>query len=85
MNDLGGFVNRKNKKSVIHDMKRAEIKTKVLAYLKNFFDTFMLYRELSVKQKQYSELWALNMYEELTEEQRIGVYLKQIKKTWKEE
>lgn len=85
MNDLRGFVNRKNKKSVIHDMKRAEIKTKVLAYLQDFFTTFMLYKEFPVKQKKYSKLWALSMYEELTEEQRVGIYLKQIKKTWKEE
>ena len=85
MDDLEGFVNRKNKKSVIHNMKSAEIKTRVLAYLQDFFATFMLYKEVSVKQKQYSKLWALSMYEELTEKQRIGIYLKQAKKTWKEE
>ena len=69
----------------MYSMKKAEIRTKVLAYLQDFFSTFMLYKEFPVKQKRYSELWALSMYDELTEEQRVGIYLKQIKKTWKEE
>lgn len=69
----------------MYNMKKAEVRTKVLAYLQDFFSTFMLYKKFPVKQKKYSELWALNMYDELTEEQRVGIYLKQIKKTWKEE
>lgn len=66
-------------------MKRAEVKSSVLAYLRQFFAEFMLYKEFPVKRKRYSELWALEMYEKLTDEQKVGIYLKQNKKTWKEE
>jgi hypothetical protein len=66
-------------------MKRAEIKSSVLAYLKEFFTEFMLYKEFPVKQKRYTELWALEMYEKLTDKQKVGIYLKQNKKSWKEE
>ena len=80
MDDLRWFVNRKNKKSVMYSMKKAEIRTKVLAYLQDFFSTFMLYKEFPVKKKMYTEVWALDMYEQLTDEQRVAIYLKQTKK-----
>lgn len=66
-------------------MKRAEIRRSVLTYLENFFSTFMLYKEFPVKQKIYASIWSLDMFEQLTDEQRIGIYLKQTKKTWKQE
>ena len=66
-------------------MTREEIKKGVLAYLGEFFDTFMLYKKFSVKQKMYSKLWAIEMYDKLTDKQKVGIYLKQTKKIWKEE
>lgn len=61
-------------------MKRAEVRRVVLAYLRKFFLSFMLYKEFPVKQKMYAEIWALDMYEQLTDEQRFAIYLKKTKK-----
>jgi len=61
-------------------MKRAEVRRVVLAYLEEFFYSFMLYKEFPVKKKIYTEVWALDMYEQLTDEQRVAIYLKQTKK-----
>lgn len=61
-------------------MKRAEVRRVVLAYLREFFSSFMLYKEFPVKQKMYAEIWALDMYEQLTDEQKISIYLKKSKK-----
>lgn len=61
-------------------MKRAEVRRVVLAYLREFFLSFMLYKEFPVKQKMYAEIWALDMYEQLTDEQRFAIYLKKTKK-----
>ena len=64
-------------------MKRAEIKTKVLAYLNDFFVTFMLYKDQPVKKKIYSELWAFEMYDKLSDQEKIAIYLQKTKKTLK--
>jgi hypothetical protein len=66
-------------------MKREEVKKEVLAYLGDFFSTFILYDELPVKQKLHSTFWAYEMYDKLTDKERVAIYLKQNKKTWKEE
>ena len=64
----------------MYSMKKAEIRTKVLAYLQDFFSTFMLYKKFPVKQKIHIEVWALDMYEQLTDEQKVAIYLKKTKK-----
>jgi len=61
-------------------MNRAERRRVVLAYLEEFFSSFMLYKEFTVKKKMYTEVWALDMYEQLTDEQKIAIYLQKTKK-----
>jgi hypothetical protein len=61
-------------------MKRAEVRRVVLVHLREFFLSFMLYKEFPVKQKMYAEIWALDMYEQLNDEQRFAIYLKKTTK-----
>lgn len=61
-------------------MRRAEVRREVLAYLDEFFSNFMLYKDFPVKQKMFVEVWKLDMYEQLTDEQRVAIYLKRVKK-----
>ena len=61
-------------------MKRAEVRRVVLVHLREFFLSFMLYKEFPVEQKMYAEIWALDMYEQLNDEQRFAIYLKKTTK-----
>lgn len=47
-------------------MRRAEIRREIIVYLNKFYSDFML--------------WSADMYEQLTESQKISLYLKLIKK-----
>jgi hypothetical protein len=62
-------------------LKRNEIRKKVIVYLKKYYLDFILYKELPVINKVYSKIWAEDMYEQLSQEQRLAIYLKLIKKT----
>jgi len=64
-------------------MREKEIQTSVLAYLKEFFSSFMLYKDQPVKKKVYSEIWAVEMYEKLSDKEKIAIYLQKAKKTFK--
>ena len=61
-------------------MKREKVKEQVLEYLRDFFSKFILYDELSVKQKLHSTFWAYEMYEKLSDKERVAIYLKINKK-----
>jgi hypothetical protein len=73
----------KIKKSVYIDMREKEIEASVLAYLKEFFSSFMLYKDQPVKKKIYSEIWAFEMYDKLSDQEKIAIYLQKTKKTLK--
>jgi hypothetical protein len=61
-------------------MKREKVKEQVLEYLGDFFSKKILYDELSVKQKLHSTFWAYEMYEKLSDKERVAIYLKINKK-----
>ena len=71
-----GLSNRKIKKSVTTDMKRAEVRRVVLAYLEKFFSTLILYKEFPVKQQLCINTWKHDFYEQLNDEEKIEVYKK---------
>jgi len=59
-------------------MKRAEIRRVVLVYLENFFyNNLPLHDDFPVKKQMYASIWALDMYEQLTDEQKYSLYLYQ--------
>jgi len=57
-------------------MKRFKLRQEVLNYLREFFTTIILYKEFPVKQKICVETWAMDMYEQLSDEQRLEIYNK---------
>lgn len=61
-------------------MKRAEIRREIIAYLNKFYSDFMLYKDKPILNKMHCEIWSADMYEQLTESQKISLYLKLIKK-----
>ena len=62
-------------------LKRSEIRRKVIVYLKKFYLDFILYKDLPIINKIYAKVWAEDMYEQLSDKQRISIYLKLNKKT----
>ena len=62
-------------------LKRSEIRRKVIVYLKKFYLDFILYKDLPIINKIYAKVWANDMYEQLSDKQRIAIYLKLTKKT----
>ena len=65
----------------MENIKRSEVRRKVIDYLEKFYLDFILYKELPVINKIYSKVWAMDMYEQLDDKQRVTIYLKLIKKT----
>ena len=63
--------------------KRSKIRRKLLDYLEKFYLEFILYRDFPIINKIYSRVWALDMYEQLDDKQRLKLYLKLIKKMGK--
>ncbi len=63
------------------NVKRSEVRRKVIDYLQKFYLDFVLYKDLPVINKMYCKVWAQDMYEQLDDKQRITIYLKLIKKT----
>ena len=61
--------------------KRNVIRKEVLNYLQKFYLDFVLYKELPVINKIYCKAWALDMYEQLDDTQRLKLYLKITKKS----
>jgi hypothetical protein len=61
-------------------VKRAIIRKEVMSYLERFYLDFMLYKEQPVISKLYRKAWAMDMYEQLSDDQRYALYLKLIKK-----
>ena len=61
--------------------KRSEVRGKVIDYLQKFYLDFILYKDLPVVNKLYCKGWAMDMYEQLSDKQRVAIYLKLIKKT----
>ena len=51
-----------------------------MSYLERFYLDFMLYREQPAVSKLYRKAWAMDMYEQLSDDQRYALYLKLIKK-----
>ena len=64
-------------------IRRSEIRKKVLDYLEKFYLDFILYKDLPVINKIYCKAWAMDMYEQLDDKQKLGIYLKLIEKTAK--
>ena len=62
-------------------LKRSEIRRKVIVYLKKFYLDFILYKDLPIINKIYAKVWANDMYEQLSDKQRMAIYLKLTKKT----
>ena len=62
-------------------LKRSEIRRKVIVYLKKFYLDFILYKDLPIINKIYAKVWANDMYEQLSDKQRIAIYLKLTNKT----
>ena len=62
-------------------LKRSEIRRKVIVYLKKFYLDFILYKDLPIINKIYAKVWANDMYEQLSDKQRIAIYLKLTEKT----
>ena len=65
----------------MENIKRSEVRRKVIDYLKKFYLDFILYKELPVINKIYNKVWAEDMYEQLDDKQRVTIYLKLTKKT----
>ena len=61
--------------------KRSEVRRIVIDYLQKFYLDFILYKELPVVNKIHCKVWAMDMYEQLSDQQRVAIYLKLIKKT----
>ena len=61
-------------------MRRAVIRAEVISYLEKFYLQFMLYKEQPVVNKIHCKVWAMDMYEQLSDNQRYILYLKLKKK-----
>ena len=57
-------------------MRRAERRREIIAYLDKFYSEFMLYRDKPILNKMHCQIWSADMYEQLTESQKISLYLK---------
>lgn len=62
-------------------IRRSEIRKKVMDYLEKFYLDFILYKDLPVINKIYCKAWAMDMYEQLDDKQKLAIYLKLIEKT----
>ena len=61
-------------------MKRSVIRRAILSYLEEFYSDFMLYRDTPILNKIHQGIWAQDMYEQLSDKQRVTLYLKLMKK-----
>ena len=61
-------------------MGRAEVRREIITYLNKFYSDFMLYKNKPILNKINREIWSASMYDQLTESQKISLYLKLIKK-----
>jgi hypothetical protein len=57
-------------------MNRHEVRESILCYLNEFYSDFMLYKDLPVVSKIHRQVWALDMYEQLSDTQRQELYNK---------
>jgi hypothetical protein len=59
---------------------RSNIRRTLLSYLREFYSDFMLYKDKPILNKIHQRVWAQDMYEQLSDKQRLALYLKLMKK-----